>query len=407
MPHPTNREFFAFENQPQGLRRMLINSTLLFRTWQYIACALILFMSSSVQAANPNCDKPWPAWESFKKSSISEDGRVIDSGTESAKTTSEGQSYALFFSLVANDRATFDKLLDWSEKNLSKDDLTTHLPSWVVGKKDDDTQGVLDENSASDADLWTAYTLGEAGRLWADRRYVAMSSLLANHILSTETLEVPRLGLVLLPGSVGFTPTPTTVRLNPSYVPLQLLRWFTTHSKDSRWPALLSSSRQLLVKSAPKGYAPDWTIYDYNKGFLPDTEGEKGSMGSYDAIRVYLWAGMLNRDDEDRALLLDTFKPMARFIESSGLPPEAIHTLTGEAKNAGPNGFSAAMIPFLQTLGLNKAVNQQLKRLEEQPIAEDSYYNQVLSLYALGWHDNLYRFDSKGNLTPRWTSTCQ
>jgi endoglucanase len=56
--------------------------------------------------------------------------------------------------------------------------------------------------------------------------------------------------------------------------------------------------------------------------------------------------------------------------------------------------------------GLDKAAQEQRSRIEAQPIAEDNYYDQVLSLYGLGWHDNLYRFDSKGNLTPRWTSKC-
>lgn len=385
---------------------MLASSKFIHRTFRYIACALIFNLGSCAVAHAATCEKSWPAWDAFKKTFISEEGRVIDGSSEAMKTTSEGQAYAMFFSLVANDRATFEKLLNWTSLNQSQDDLTTRLPSWVQGKKEDDTVGVLDENSASDADLWMAYALGEAGRLWTDRRYVALSSLIANRILTAETLDVPGLGLVLLPGAAGFTPTPTSVRLNPSYVPLQLMHWFVSHSKDPRWTALLSSSRQLIVKSSPKGYAPDWTIYEFNKDFLPDLNAEKSGIGSYDAIRVYLWAGMLSRDDDDRRVLLDALKPMARFVEKQGSVPESIHTLTGVANNEGPSGFSAAMVPFLQAAGLHKAADAQLRRIEAQPIAEDSYYDQVLSLYALGWRDNLYRFDSKGNLTPRWKSTC-
>lgn len=363
---------------------------------------LLLGFGSVAEAA----DCTWPAWESFKKSSINQEGRVIDSSTESMKTTSEGQAYAMFFALVANDRATFDKLLSWTEKNQSKDDLTGNLPSWVVGKTENDTLSVMDENSASDADLWMAYALGEAGRLWVDRRYVALSSLIADRILNKETLDVPGLGLVLLPGVAGFTPTPSRVRLNPSYVPMQLLHWFTSHSKDPRWTALLKSSQQLIVKSAPKGYAADWIIYDYDKGFMPDPGAEKGTVGSYDAIRVYLWAGMLNRDASERSDILNTLKPMARFVDKQGAPPEAIDILTGSASNEGSSGFSAVMVPFLQALGYNDAAEVQLARIEAQPISEENYYDQVLSLYALGWRDNLYRFDSKGNLTPRWISKC-
>ena len=387
---------------------MIFDSKFIHRMLCRLSLILILSLSafSAAHAATSNCEKPWPAWDAFKKNLINEDGRVVDSISDAMITTSEGQAYALFFSLVANDRAMFDKLLNWSEKNLAAYDLMTRLPSWQWGGEEEQARGVMDENSASDADLWMAYTLGEAGRLWTDRRLVALSSLLANRILATETMEVPGLGQVLLPGASGFTPSATRVRLNPSYVPLQLMRWFVTHSKDPRWASLLNTSRRLIVDSAPEGYAPEWAVYDYNRGFMLDEDDDRRGFGSYNAIRVYLWAGMLNADDADRRVLLDALKPMARFVSSHGWPPESINILTGVANNPGPSGFSAAMVPFLQAAGMKKAVNEQLQRIAAHPISEDSYYSQVLSLYALGWHDNLYRFDLNGNLTPRWMSTC-
>lgn len=383
---------------------MPVSPTLIHRALRSIAIALIFNIGSLTLAHAATCDKNWPAWDAFKKNFINEEGRVIDGSSDEMKTTSEGQSYAMFFSLVANDKETFEKLLNWTAKNQSQDDMTTHLPGWVWGKKEDGSLGGLDENSASDADLWMAYDLGEAGRLWENRRYVALSSLLADRILAAETRDVPGLGLALLPGAAGFTPTSTSVRLNPSYVPLQLMHWFVAHSKDPRWASLLNSSKQLILKSSAKGYAPDWIIYNYDKGFSPDPDTK--NIGSYNAIRVYLWAGMLNRDDADRSTLLDTLKPMARYIETHNTPPEAIDVATGEANNSGSSGFSAAMVPFLQSSGLDKAALEQLRRIETQPIADDRYYDQVLGLYGLGWHDNLYRFDSKGNLTPRWMTTC-
>lgn len=371
------------------------------------SAALLLILTLSTYAQAATCDSAWPQWDAFKKNLIDEHGRVVDGSTEESHTTSEGQSYALFFSLVANDKATFEKLLSWTEKNLSEEDMITHLPSWVLGKKEDDSYGVLDTNSASDSDLWIAYTLGEAGRLWENRRYVALSSLLANRILKNETLDVPGLGTVLLPGAVGFTPTPTSARLNPSYVPLQLMHWFNAHSNDPRWASLLNSSRELIIKSSIKGYAPDWTIYDFNKGFQPDTGNERAGLGSYDAIRVYLWAGMLNKDSSEYETLMDALKPMAKLVAKTGVPPEFVHIATGATNGQGSSGFSAAMVPFLRAEGYDKVAEQQLTRIEAQPILDDSYYDQVLSLFALGWQNNLYRFDSKGNLAPRWKSKCQ
>lgn len=70
---------------------------------------MLLLAAFSVQAA---CT--WPAWEQFKKDYISQKGRVIDPSDARKITTSEGQSYGMFFALAANDRAAFDNLLDWT-----------------------------------------------------------------------------------------------------------------------------------------------------------------------------------------------------------------------------------------------------------------------------------------------------
>ena len=61
--------------------------------------------------------QPWDAWQTFKSNFISQDGRVIDLGSEQKVTTSEGQSYALFFAVVANDKAMFDLVLDWTQEH--------------------------------------------------------------------------------------------------------------------------------------------------------------------------------------------------------------------------------------------------------------------------------------------------
>lgn len=53
---------------------------------------MLLLAAFSVQAA---CT--WPAWEQFKKDYISQEGRVIDPSDARKITTSEGQSYGMFF----------------------------------------------------------------------------------------------------------------------------------------------------------------------------------------------------------------------------------------------------------------------------------------------------------------------
>lgn len=388
---------------------MQINVKFLCQMTGHLAFTLLICMStlSLAQADSAACKPTWPAWESFKNNLISQDGRVIDASSAANKTTSEGQAYALFFALIANDRVMFDKLLEWTERNLTPNDLSSTLPAWAWGKNDDGHWGILDNNSASDADLWMAYALGEAGRLWGDRRYIALSSLLANRILLDETLNAPKLGLVLLPGIDGFIHEEKRVHLNPSYLPMQLMRWFATHSKDPRWTSLHDTSQKIIIKSSPRGYAPEWTIYDYESGFIPNDDAKKSSDGSYNAIRVYLWAGMLHWSDPTRQALMDRLMPMGRLVGKLGAPPESVNVLTGKTSGAGSSGFSAAMIPFLQAAGLNKIAQQQIERIESHPISGDNYYDQVLGLFALGWHNKLYRFDLTGNITPSWKTKCQ
>ena len=58
----------------------------------------LLPQGASAQSCN------WPAWDSYKKAMMSSDGRIIDGSSAQMITTSEGQSYGLFFALLGNDK---------------------------------------------------------------------------------------------------------------------------------------------------------------------------------------------------------------------------------------------------------------------------------------------------------------
>ena len=91
----------------------------------------------------------WPFWDQYAKHFLSPQARVIDPDRNDM-TTSEGQSYALFFSLVANDRSSFQNILAWTDNNLAQGDVSKNLPAWSWGRNSDGSWGVLDPNSASD-----------------------------------------------------------------------------------------------------------------------------------------------------------------------------------------------------------------------------------------------------------------
>jgi len=345
----------------------------------------------------------WPAWDTFKAQFTSEEGRVISDDGEGGRTYSEGQAYGLFFALVANDRKGFDTLLRWTENNLSDGDLGARLPAWLWGRRPDGTWGVIDSNAASDADIWIVYVLGEAARLWNAPQYRALGARLAARIIAEETADLPGLGPSLLPAPSGFVEAEGRWKLNPSYMPLQVMQRLATLYPLPAWRQLTQSSEKIIVGASPKGYAPDWTLYDARQGFLIDEKGKEKGQGAYNAIRVYLWAGMLHPAAPGRKPLLSALAPMARYVREQGYPPESIDVLTGQGSGPGPAGFTAAMLPFLQAQGDSAALKAQHSRLIANPVRSTAYYEQTLALFGLGWMEGRYRFSSGGQLLPQRT----
>src|SRR5258708_8296522 len=216
-----------------------------------------IFSAHASTAAAPQCTD-WMAYRTFTARFVQADGRVIDYSTPTQQTTSEGQSYAMFFALVANDRATFDRLLAWTRTNLAAKQFepgNVRLPSWQWGKKPDGSFGVLDPNSASDSDLWIAYDLLQAGRLWNERSYTQLGLALAAQIVRHEVTNLAGLGPMLLPGPQGFI-TGDVTRLNPSYSPLPVLRALAREMPDGPSNPLAQNCYQPLPPPAPRALPP-------------------------------------------------------------------------------------------------------------------------------------------------------
>ncbi len=124
---------------------------------------------------------------------------------------------------------------------------------------------------------------------------------------------MPGLGAMLLPGKVGFADEHAW-RFNPSYLPPQLASYFTRFGAP--WTTLRETNLRLLLESAPKGFSPDWVQYQKNRGWR--LQQEKALVGGYDAIRVYLWVGMMSDNDPQKARLLTRFQPMAAKTNETG-----------------------------------------------------------------------------------------
>jgi endo-1,4-beta-D-glucanase Y len=346
----------------------------------------------------------WPEWQHFKQLYLSEDGRVVDAGVQQGITVSEGQAYALTFAVIANDRAAFDRILRWTQDNLAGGNLEVALPAWKWGRAADGKWTVLDPNSASDADLWIAYALSEAARSWHAASYAHLAQAMAELIVREEVAWIPQLGATLLPGPKGFV-SQQTWRLNASYSPIQVLRRIGKQTNNPLWAEVLQSSARVIIGSAPHGYAADWIDYRPAEGFV--TDSATNGVGSYNAIRVYLWTGMLADGDPQAAVLASRLEPMATRAAQQP-PPEQIDSNTLEVHGTAPPGFFAALLPLLAHFKHSAAVASYRKLVEGGALTDNQhYYSDVLSLFGLGWLDGRYQFDRQGRLQVRWNESCR
>jgi endoglucanase len=370
--------------------------------------SLLLLAGTSLYSAK--AESAWPLWDSYAGHFISQDGRIIDPDRNSM-TTSEGQSYALFFSLVANDQAEFRKILTWTTNDLAHGDLANNLPAWSWGKIGIDEWGILDSNSASDADLWIAYSLVEAGRLWKNLDYTRIGLSLLSHISRTEVADVPHLGPVLIPGKNGFKPSAGEWVLNPSYLPLPLLTAAAGFQPQGPWKQMVRALPDWLKQASPAGFAMNWVKCGVS-GCVPASlsgDASEPPRGSYDAIRVYLWAGMTNPKTEGAAELMAVFAPMLSYVNTHLDPPESVSASGSILSASSPVSFDAALIPLSASAGDHSTA----ARLQQNVMADMSkstgllgdpprYYDQNLALFALGWQERRFGFAPDGTLRVAW-----
>ena len=356
---------------------------------------ILLIVTPLFSLAN---DDTWKDWEEFKAIYISPEGRVIDGSNHKLITTSEGQAYAMVFALIADDKKTFQRLLNWTESNLANNDLAVNLPAWLWGLNKE-TYSVLDTNSASDADLWIAYALTEAGRIWNESRYESLGYFLAQRILQKEAVQIPNYGWMVLPGSRGFQVTTTSWRLNPSYLPIQILRRFEVLFPHSVWHEITENSIKLLNQSSPLGFAPEWAVLNTNNQIQDDNSDTK--IGGYNAIRVYLWLGMFSEDEPEKKALMSHYSPMLKIIQSDEFVAEQYDIALKTQSGYHPLGFKAAVLPFLVSAEDLKTTNNFLNELITRKTSSkpDHYYENVLVLFGKGWLDHKYEFTKNGMLS--------
>jgi endo-1,4-beta-D-glucanase Y len=239
--------------------------------------------------------------DAYNAKFITPEGRVIDDQT--GMTTSEGQSYSLLRSAITGNREMFDKVLNWTVKNLQvhpKDSLF----AWKYGTYNGQTR-VLEQESATDADLDIAYALILANNTWKDEKYLVQAKEIISDIYTNRVANHN--------GQLFLLPFTTTSRegfeiLNPSYFSPMYYRIFATVDPTNNWKQLTDDTYAVLNKINQNHVLyPDWIKYDIKSGQYSSASEYLKNSGSnnfsFDGIRVMLRVGQdYQKNNDSRAL---------------------------------------------------------------------------------------------------------
>jgi endoglucanase len=223
------------------------------------------------------------SWAAYRTHFIKPDGRVFDP-EEDESTTSEGQSYAMLRSAYIDDQDTFEKLWSWTKQNLKRSD--GKLFAWKWGNKTDGSVGVLDGNTASDADEDIALALIIGGTRWNRPELVAEAKKLLGQIWDIDVI-VKKSKAYFGPGN--WAKEMDQPILNPSYFAPYAYRLFAKIDREHNWPSVVDTSYDVLNQTASLSrlsLPPDWCNLDLNTGKITFEMDSEKSDYFMDAIRV-------------------------------------------------------------------------------------------------------------------------
>ena len=156
---------------------------------------------------------------------------------------------------------------------------------------------------------------------------------------------------------------------------------------DGPWEKVAATIPVIVSNPAPHGFVTDWTEFKTDTGLQVSP-----TIGSFDAIRVYLWAGMLDSSTKGRDALLQSLSGVLNYLHANATPPAKVRPDGTIEDPKGPVGFSAALIPFAEALHEEQIVDQQISRVRTELKPKmgllgtpPKYHDQNLALFGLGF----------------------
>jgi endoglucanase len=268
--------------------------------------ALVLTTVLAMPAAAQSVFQP-AEWQSYLDAYVEDSGRVVDTANGNI-SHSESQGYGLWLSVLAEDRASFERILSFTRTELMlRDD---GLAAWRWEPEAD--PHVTDTNNATDGDMLIAYALHQAGALWGEDAYSEQAGAMVRTIGQTMLTTADDLPAIL-PGEFGFAATeenPTPV-LNLSYWIFETFPVFAQIDPSVDWMAINETGLEIARRAAvtEAGVPADWiTIADGGIAPAPDFPPEFG----YNNIRVPLYMMRAGIDP-------DYLGPYRRNSDAAGL----------------------------------------------------------------------------------------
>lgn len=226
-------------------------------------------------------------WETFKQGFVDAGGRVVDTG-QGRISHSEGQGFAMLFAVHYGDRAAFDRLWEWTRRNLQVRDDALLAWRW------DEKGGVTDRNNAVDGDVLVAWALLRAADKWRQPEHAAAGARIAADV-RRKAMRRSTHGLVLLPGQEGFD-KPEGMTINLSYWVYPALRELARADPAPEWDELARSGIAILQYSYFGRWRlpPDWL----RLGERVVPAGTPPERFGFDAVRIPIYLVWSRRETD-------------------------------------------------------------------------------------------------------------
>lgn len=312
-------------------------------------------------------------WEEYKSCFVSQDGRVMDYYNGQI-SHSEGQSYGMFLAVANNDKATFDKLWQWTKNNLGV--RGDHLFAWRWAKRPDGKWKVTDYNNATDGDILIAYALLKAKEKWLGGDYKNEGLKIIKSL--RENLGVNWKDITfLLPGYYGYIKEDGFV-LNPSYIIFPAYRSFAEVDERPFWDKVYKDGLFLIAKTRLSSLQvpPDWVIV---KEAGISIFFEKGHYFGLEAVRTLLYLSW-----EDELLFPEGVRKILDIYQKLGYIPLWVDVANDSISlKPAPAGIYAIYARAAKKLGEDTLSNRLFKEAREKLSCEkNDYYSYSLYLLA-------------------------